>query len=125
MIADGQTVDGAADARTWPTSAWAPARSTAHAIGCSNNPPAWYWIIGDDMHAYRFFPDDNGRFYRSRPRLEDFPRGFDEPVAAMREANPEATPFAGNPNAGTTDGGRTGATASATASSCARATTRR
>ena len=46
-----------------------------------------YWIICDDTHAYLFFPDDNGRFYRSRTRLEDFPRGFDEPVIVMQKAN--------------------------------------
>ena len=46
-----------------------------------------YWIICDDTHAYLFFPDDHGRFYRSRTRLEDFPRGFDEPVVVLQEAN--------------------------------------
>lgn len=44
-----------------------------------------YWIICDDTHAYLFFPDDHGRLYRSRTRLEDFPRGFDEPVVIMQE----------------------------------------
>lgn len=47
-----------------------------------------YWIICDDTHAYLFFPDDHGRFYRSRTRIEDFPRGFDEPVVVMQEKNP-------------------------------------
>jgi hypothetical protein len=47
-----------------------------------------YWIICDDTHAYLFFPDDHGRFYRSRTRLEDFPRGFSEPVVVMQEKNP-------------------------------------
>jgi hypothetical protein len=47
-----------------------------------------YWIICDDTHAYLFFPDDHGRFYRSRTRLEDFPRGFSEPVIVMQEKNP-------------------------------------
>ncbi len=45
-----------------------------------------YWIICDDTHAYLFFPDDHGRFYRSRTRIEDFPHGFDEPVVVMHEA---------------------------------------
>ena len=44
-----------------------------------------YWIVCDDTHAYLFFPDDHGRFYRSRTRIEDFPRGFDEPVVVMQE----------------------------------------
>jgi hypothetical protein len=46
-----------------------------------------YWIICDDTHAYLFFSDDHGRYYRSRTRIEDFPRGFDEPVIVMQEAN--------------------------------------
>ncbi len=45
-----------------------------------------YWIICDATHAYMFFPDDNGRIYRSRTTLADFPRGFDEPVVIMHEA---------------------------------------
>lgn len=44
-----------------------------------------YWIICDDQHAYLFFPDDHGRFYRSRTRLENFPGGFDEPVIILQE----------------------------------------
>ncbi|PTY04273.1 hypothetical protein DB347_20475 [Opitutaceae bacterium EW11] len=47
-----------------------------------------YWIICDETHAYLFFPDDHGRFYRSRTRLEEFPHGFSEPVVVMRETNP-------------------------------------
>ncbi|ACB76517.1 non-reducing end alpha-L-arabinofuranosidase family hydrolase [Opitutus terrae] len=46
-----------------------------------------YWIICDETHAYLFFSDDWGRFYRSRTKLEDFPRGFDEPVVIMQDAN--------------------------------------
>lgn len=44
-----------------------------------------YWVICDETHAYLFFTDDNGRFYRSRTALGDFPKGFDEPVVVMRE----------------------------------------
>jgi hypothetical protein len=47
-----------------------------------------YWIICDNSHAYLFFSDDNGRFYRSRTRLADFPQGFDEPVVVMQEKKP-------------------------------------
>jgi len=46
-----------------------------------------YWIICDDTHAYLFFSDDHGRYYRSRTRLADFPKGFDEPVVVMKEPN--------------------------------------
>lgn len=44
-----------------------------------------YWIICDKAHAYLFFSDDYGRFYRSRTKLADFPRGFDEPVVVMQD----------------------------------------
>ncbi|HWP40141.1 MAG TPA: non-reducing end alpha-L-arabinofuranosidase family hydrolase [Tepidisphaeraceae bacterium] len=44
-----------------------------------------YWVICDDTHAYLFFTDDHGRFYRSRTALADFPNGFDEPVVVMHE----------------------------------------
>lgn len=44
-----------------------------------------YWVICDETHAYLFFTDDNGRFYRSRTKLSDFPNGFDEPVVVMHE----------------------------------------
>jgi hypothetical protein len=47
-----------------------------------------YWIICDDTHAYLFFSDDHGRFYRSRTTLARFPRGFDEPVVAMQDPVP-------------------------------------
>lgn len=38
-----------------------------------------YWIICNDTHAYLFFTDDGGRFYRSRTTLADFPNGFSDP----------------------------------------------
>jgi hypothetical protein len=47
-----------------------------------------YWIICDDTHAYLFFSDDHGRYYRSRTTLQDFPNGFDEPVVVMQEPRP-------------------------------------
>jgi hypothetical protein len=46
-----------------------------------------YWIICDDTHAYLFFSDDNGRFYRSRTKLENFPEGFEDPQVIMHEKN--------------------------------------
>ncbi len=46
-----------------------------------------YWIICDDTHAYLFFSDDWGRFYRSRTTIGNFPQGFDEPVVVMHEPN--------------------------------------
>lgn len=46
-----------------------------------------YWIICDETHAYLFFPDDHGRLYRSRTELGTFPRGFDEPIVVLQEAD--------------------------------------
>jgi len=47
-----------------------------------------YWMICDDTHAYLFFTDDHGRFYRSRTTLADFPKNFDEPVVALQNKVP-------------------------------------
>jgi Glycosyl hydrolase family 62 len=46
-----------------------------------------YWIICDETHAYLFFTDDHGRFYRSRTALADFPNKFDDPVVVMQATN--------------------------------------
>ena len=47
--------------------------------------PIDYHIICDDTHAYLFFTGDNGRFYRSRTRIEDFPRGMGDVEIAIQE----------------------------------------
>jgi hypothetical protein len=46
-----------------------------------------FWVICDSEHAYLFFTDDHGRFFRSRTALDAFPGGFDEPVVVMQEPN--------------------------------------
>jgi hypothetical protein len=46
-----------------------------------------YWIICDRTHAYLFFTGDNGKFYRSRTTIEEFPKGMSEPVVVMSEPN--------------------------------------
>lgn len=46
-----------------------------------------YWIICDATHAYLFFTGDDGRFYRSRTALSDFPKGMSEPVVVMEDKN--------------------------------------
>jgi hypothetical protein len=50
-------------------------------------PRLWidYWVICDDTHAYLFFTGDNGRFYRSRTTIEDFPKGMSDPEIAIQE----------------------------------------
>jgi hypothetical protein len=49
-------------------------------------PRLWidYWVICDDTHAYLFFTGDNGFLYRSRTRLEDFPKGMSNPEVAIQ-----------------------------------------
>jgi hypothetical protein len=48
-------------------------------------PQLWidYWVICDDMHAYLFFTGDNGRVYRSRTGIEDFPEGMSDPEVVI------------------------------------------
>ena len=42
-----------------------------------------FWIICDDAYAYLFCTGDNGRLYRSRTKIEDFPNGLSEPEVAI------------------------------------------
>ncbi len=42
-----------------------------------------FWIICDDTHAYLFCTGDNGRMYRSRTKLEDFPKGMSDPMVVI------------------------------------------
>jgi hypothetical protein len=53
----------------------------------SGAPQLWidYHIICDDTHAYLFFTGDNGRFYRSRTTIEDFPKGMSNPEIAIQD----------------------------------------
>jgi hypothetical protein len=48
-------------------------------------PRLWidYWMICDATHAYLFFTGDNGRVYRSRTRIEDFPKGMSDPEVVI------------------------------------------
>ena len=47
--------------------------------------PIDYHIICDDTHAYLFFTGDNGCFYRSRTRIENFPKGMGNVEIAIQE----------------------------------------
>ncbi len=59
-------------------------------------PGLWidYWMICDDTHAYLFFTGDNGRMYRSRTTLEDFPKGMSDPEVVIQ--GPRNDVFEGN-----------------------------
>jgi hypothetical protein len=48
--------------------------------------PIDYHVICDDTHAYLFFTGDNGRFYRSRTTIEDFPKGMSDPEIAIQDS---------------------------------------
>ncbi len=52
-------------------------------------PQLWidYYIICDDTHAYLFFTGDDGKLYRSRTTLEQFPNGMSAPVTVMADEN--------------------------------------
>ena len=56
-----------------------------------SNPPSMprlpidYWIICDDSHAYLFFTGDNGRLYRCRTTIVEFPNGMSDPEIAIDE----------------------------------------
>jgi len=47
--------------------------------------PIDYHVICDDTHAYLFFTGDDGNFYRSRTRIEDFPQGMSDPQIAIQD----------------------------------------
>ena len=47
--------------------------------------PIDYHVICDDTHAYLFFTGDNGRFYRCRTKIEDFPNGMSDPEVAIED----------------------------------------
>jgi hypothetical protein len=48
--------------------------------------PIDYHVICDDTHAYLFFTGDNGRFYRCRTKIEDFPKGMSDPEIAIQDS---------------------------------------
>jgi hypothetical protein len=47
---------------------------------------AWldFWVICDAEHAYLFFTSLDGKMWRCRTRLEDFPTGWSDPVVALQ-----------------------------------------
>ncbi|MCX7007928.1 MAG: non-reducing end alpha-L-arabinofuranosidase family hydrolase [Kiritimatiellaeota bacterium] len=55
------------------------------------NVPHWidFWVICDARHAYLFFTGDDGRFWRSRTALADFPLGWSQPELGLQTARDE------------------------------------
>ena len=48
-----------------------------------------FWMIADATHAYLFFTGDDGRFWRSRTALADFPTGWSQPELVMQSKTEE------------------------------------
>lgn len=72
---------------------WTPARPILN--GGDNDPRQEggldYWIICDDQYAYLFLTSLNGKMWRLRTRLGNFPRDFGECTLALRAAVFEAS----------------------------------
>jgi hypothetical protein len=43
-----------------------------------------FWVIGDERHAYLFFTSMDGKLWRSRAPLDQFPKGWSDPAVALR-----------------------------------------
>ena len=57
----------------------------ARTPGGNGVPGIDYHFIGDGEFMYLFYTGDDGGFYRSRTKYADFPKGWSEPVAAMKD----------------------------------------
>lgn len=44
-----------------------------------------FHCIADETHVYLFFTGCNGRFYRSRTKIEDFPKGMSNPELVLKD----------------------------------------
>jgi hypothetical protein len=44
-----------------------------------------FFVICDKTHAYLFFCGNNGRFYRSRTKITDFPNGMSDPQTVLHD----------------------------------------
>lgn len=55
------------------------------------NAPNWidFWVICDGEFAYLFFTGDDGRFWRSRTAIADFPGDWSEPRLVLKEPTNE------------------------------------
>ncbi|TWT78340.1 Endo-1,4-beta-xylanase Z precursor [Posidoniimonas polymericola] len=75
------TTDGPSKPETWT----APQNFFQQLPESAPRLPIDYHIICDETHAYLFFTGDDGRFYRSRTKIEDFPHGMSDPEVAIHE----------------------------------------
>jgi endo-1,4-beta-xylanase len=80
------TADDPGDPTSWtPPAPFFPTTPTTVA----QNGGAWldFWVICDADSCYLFFSDNQGRWYRSKTSIDQFPNGFGEPVVALQDAN--------------------------------------
>jgi hypothetical protein len=48
-----------------------------------------FWVICDATYAYLFYTGDDGKFWRSRTKLADFPRRWSDPVLVLQDQTNE------------------------------------
>jgi endo-1,4-beta-xylanase len=46
-----------------------------------------FWVICDTASCYLSFSDNQGRWYRSKTSIDQFPNGFGEPAVVLEDAN--------------------------------------
>ena len=80
------TADDPGDPTKW--TAPAPFFPTTPAI-ITQNGGGWldFWVICDASSCHLFFSDNHGRWYSSKTSIDQFPKGFAEPVVVMQDAN--------------------------------------
>jgi endo-1,4-beta-xylanase len=80
------TADDPGDPTKW--TAPAPFFANTPAI-ITENGGGWldFWVICDAASCHLFFSDNHGRWYSSKTSIDQFPKGFAEPVVVMQDAN--------------------------------------
>ena len=76
------TTDDITDVASW-TAPKAYFEGTPETLG--RNQWIDFHLIADDTHVYMFFTGDDGRFWRCRTTIENFPNGFSDPEVAIQE----------------------------------------
>jgi endo-1,4-beta-xylanase len=80
------TADDPGDPTKWTPPA--PFFSATPSI-ITQNGGGWldFWVICDAASCHLFFSDNHGRWYSSKTSIDQFPKGFAEPVVVMQDAN--------------------------------------
>lgn len=80
------TADDPSDPSKWTPPA--PFFASTPAI-ITQNGGGWldFWVICDATSCHLFFSDNHGRWYTSKTPIDQFPKGFAEPVIVMQDQN--------------------------------------